>query len=65
MPLLDCDIWSVVDFGKGPVEVRCTEVGEHDQHRCEVFIYADSEEDLTPNEIDVTHRNIFDDRQAS
>lgn len=58
--LVNCHIWTVVDFGNGPVEIRCTEVGEHDQHRCEVFIDVD---DVGPQEQDPNRRNIFD-RQA-
>lgn len=37
----DCDIWGDVDFGHGPVEVRCTQQGPHANHRCEVFISLD------------------------
>ncbi len=45
-----CDIWGTVDFGQGPVEVRCTELGEHLQHRCVVFL----------NDIpEIQHQNVF------
>jgi len=28
----NCDVWAQVDFGKGRVEVRCTQKDEHDVH---------------------------------
>jgi len=31
---LNCDLWAEVDFGRGPVEVRCTLTSEHDKHVC-------------------------------
>lgn len=34
----NCEVWGTVDFGHGPVEIRCTEVGEHEYHRCSVWI---------------------------
>lgn len=34
----NCPITGMVDFGKGEVEVRCTETGEHEQHVCVVLI---------------------------
>lgn len=37
----NCDIWADVDFGHGPVEVRCTQLGEHENHKCEVAIYPE------------------------
>lgn len=33
----NCDKWFTVDFGRGPVEVRCTQTGTHAQCRTEVF----------------------------
>ncbi len=33
-----CDIYATVNFGRGPVEVRCTQTGEHEEHRCNVYI---------------------------
>lgn len=38
----NCEVWGEVDFGAGPVAVRCTGVGEHDEHMCVVEL---SEED--------------------
>lgn len=35
-PEENCDVWGVVDFGQGPVNVRCTQTGQHRRHRCEV-----------------------------
>lgn len=34
----NCHVWGEVDFGEGPVKVRCTRVGEHDGHVCWVAI---------------------------
>lgn len=34
---LNCDTWGQVDFGDGPVEIRCTRMGEHDEHACVVI----------------------------
>jgi hypothetical protein len=34
----NCDHWGEVDFGEGPVKVRCTNVGGHDKHVCFVMI---------------------------
>lgn len=34
----NCIVVATVDFGKGPVEVRCTQVDEHETHKCEVVI---------------------------
>lgn len=33
----NCDKWYTVDFGRGSVEVRCTQTGTHAQCRTEVF----------------------------
>ena len=33
----NCDVWLRVDFGHGPVEVRCTQTGEHTTHGCSVM----------------------------
>jgi hypothetical protein len=39
----NCDVWMRVDFGHGPVEVRCTQTGEHEEHACAVsFEKADA-----------------------
>lgn len=34
----NCGIYSTVDFGKGPVRIRCTETGMHTKHKCYVTI---------------------------
>lgn len=57
--LANCHIWTLVDFGKGNVEIRCTEVGEHEDHRCEVFIEVDDPPAVVE---DPNHRNIFENR---
>lgn len=31
----NCNVYYEVDFGQGPVRVRCTEVGQHKEHRTE------------------------------
>lgn len=39
--MIDCNCprYGIVDFGKGPVEIRCTEtVPKHRVHKCEVLI---------------------------
>ena len=52
----NCDIWGIVDFGKGDVEVRCTQLGPHEDHICQVLLAVDEAEPP----IDVVHRNVFD-----
>lgn len=32
----NCDTWATVDFGRGPVEIRCTRTGAH--ATCEVHV---------------------------
>lgn len=34
----NCPRYAIVDFGKGPVEIRCTLTGTHKNHKCEVLI---------------------------
>lgn len=53
-----CDIYADVDFGNGPVKVRCTKTGPHDMHMCEVFIYDDTSSKMVDTE--PTVHNIFD-----
>lgn len=36
----NCDYIGVVNFGEGPVRVKCTEQGPHDQHKVEVILGA-------------------------
>jgi hypothetical protein len=50
----NCDQYAVVDFGHGPVEVRCTVIGEHTEHRCDV------EFKITSNP---EQANIFDEQK--
>lgn len=35
---INCNVWGQVDFGLGPVSVRCTRVGMHVEHICSVVI---------------------------
>lgn len=40
----NCDVWGVVDFGEGPVRVRCTMTDvttDHKDHVCVVVIKPD------------------------
>jgi hypothetical protein len=34
----NCGVWANVDFGYGPVLIRCTEVNQHENHVCHVEI---------------------------
>jgi hypothetical protein len=34
----NCEVYAKVDFGHGSVEIRCTQVGDHETHKCEVII---------------------------
>jgi hypothetical protein len=52
---INCDYVGTVDFGDGPVQVRCTETGPHDEHKVEVLLGA-----TVPREGYVT-KNVFDD----
>jgi len=51
MPMGDCQVWAFVDFGRGRVAIRCTETGEHTEHKCEIFI--------SEPEVEHQTRNIF------
>lgn len=53
--MYNCDVYGDVNFGRGVVEVRCTEVGEHKIHRCVVVIYNEEET--------VEASNVFDNSQ--
>jgi hypothetical protein len=45
---LNCDRWAVCDFGRGPVEVRCTVTNDHDEHLCQVlFVNPEVDEEET------------------
>ena len=32
----NCEVWGEVDFGEGPVRVRCTQTSRHEFHTCVV-----------------------------
>lgn len=49
-----CYYRGVVDFGNGPVEVRCTEIGDHYEHK--IFVILGSGQRDGP-----IHHNLFDD----
>lgn len=46
---LNCDKWAEVDFGLGPVQVRCTRMDEHEEHGCVVVFESGDEPDPTMN----------------
>lgn len=50
---LNCPVVADVDFGLGPTKIRCTETGDHDEHKCEVKINVEAAV--------AEHRNVFDD----
>lgn len=56
-----CNIYAYVNFGRGPVEIRCTKIGEHQIHRCEVTI-SDNEVKISDNlsDLSIWHQNIFE-----
>lgn len=37
----NCNTVGTVDFGEGPVKLRCTQTGNHKQCKCEVFLNWD------------------------
>jgi hypothetical protein len=60
----NCDFWETVDFGRGPVEIRCTQTGTHAQHRTEVFFKLLYSVDASREVRDyrapaVEHHNVF------
>lgn len=66
----NCNVYGLVDFGDGPVEVRCTETKPHVDHICKVFLATEGQkiEEKSPvGEFDavegthVNHRNVFED----
>lgn len=61
----NCDIWGSVDFGRGPVDVRCTREGPHSRHVCSVIIEVT--ENVPVDELikDFEHKNIFDSDEAT
>lgn len=40
----NCEFFAKVDFGHGPVEIRCTETGVHSDHWCEVAMIQNGPE---------------------
>ena len=50
----NCEIWAIVDFGIGPVKVRCTETGEHNQHKCVINITPEDDSN------EMGYHNVFD-----
>lgn len=54
----NCDQWVEVDFGHGPVEVRCTRKGDHKNHETYVVM-----EDSVGHAEDVVHKNVFDKKE--
>ncbi len=61
--MFNCDIWGKVDFGQGQVTIRCTETGEHDTHKCEVFLCTEPvipRRTTVTNDPPIEHQNIFE-----
>ncbi len=61
--MFNCDIWGMVDFGQGRVIVRCTKTGEHYEHKCEVFLCAETvipRRTTVINDPLVEHQNVFE-----
>ncbi len=56
----NCDVYATVNFGKGPVEIRCTETGEHLFHHCEVQWQLDEPASLRRQ---VQHQNVFEKKE--
>lgn len=52
-----CPTVAEVDFGDGPVQIRCTQTGPHKQCRTEVFIF--DRDQLIPEGGAVRH-NVFE-----
>ena len=40
-PVRNCQVAGLVDFGNGPVQVRCTQSGVHLDHACVIFLTAE------------------------
>ena len=51
----ECDFYADVDFGHGPVELRCTMKGSHMIHMCHVVFGTDTSK---------FDQNIFDPRET-
>ncbi len=59
--MLNCPVYAVVDFGEGPVRIRCTREFEHDEHRCEVIMTGVLIGNTGPDVHEVQHiKNVFD-----
>lgn len=59
----DCQVWATVDFGQGPVGVRCTVLGLHKRHRCEVDIGEGLGQAFLEMKESASRRNVFDKEQ--
>lgn len=35
----NCPNWATVDFGKGPVDIRCTQTGPHPVEKCMTVVF--------------------------
>ncbi len=57
MPNINCNVRADVDFGRGPVELWCTETGEGHQHMCKV-VFEMAEK--IPGEVGYKPHSIFD-----
>jgi hypothetical protein len=48
-----CETYGIIDFGKGPIEITCSEIGEH---TCHNFVLPEEEVMVFP----VKRSNVFD-----
>lgn len=54
----DCDVVGEIDFGEGPVRIRCTQIGSHETHICNVRIPP---REISPEHPSISHRrNVFE-----
>ncbi len=60
----NCNVWATVDFGRGPVEIRCTETDMHTWHNCAITFNDDFSVNHRmeyQHQKEIHHLNIFDD----
>lgn len=59
--MLRCEVYGIVDFGEGPVRIRCTRDFDHTEHRCEIIMTGILVGNNGPPVQEVRHMNVFDD----
>lgn len=60
----NCDIFGDVDFGHGPVEVRCTRTGKHNDHKCEINLIPEKNPGGTSGENSYISASVFDQKEG-